>query len=98
MARLKPPGRKKKTRWFFQAGTLTYRKVELLVALTGIRSRKQIRAIEMVLVQGLTVHESAAMFKVTISNLNRDILKLNKVAGIVERIKKDEADGSQENP
>lgn len=88
MPRRPPPGRKKRIKRYISQGSLCYDKIELLVSLTGIRSKKQIRALESYLVQGFDTEKVCEMFGVTVSNLNRDVQKLDRVAGIIEKYMK----------
>lgn len=62
-------------------------RVDLLLALTSIRSEATIKALKMYLVQGCSESEICAARGITQSNFNRDLSKLNAVAGTVEQIK-----------
>lgn len=89
MARFKPPGLRKKTRWVVKPGAHGYAEIELLIKLTCIRSKPLIRAIESYLVQGTGIPETAKMYKVTISNLNRGLRLVNTTARTVKRYNKE---------
>lgn len=80
--------RRKRSPTYISQGSLCYDSIELLISLTSIRSKKQIRALESHLVQGFTIRAVSEMFGVTNSNLRRDIQKLNKVAGVVNELRK----------
>ena len=62
-------------------------RVELLISLTKMSSETQKQAIIDHLVKGRSDTEAALLNDVSQSNFNRAISRLNKVAGIVEKIK-----------
>jgi hypothetical protein len=77
--------KKQKEQCFLLQGCESTLRISLLLELTSIKSESGISAIMSHFVDGLTVKNSEELHGHT--HLSRDIKVLNKVAGIVEKIK-----------
>lgn len=69
------------------SGSEPQKRVELIISFTKMDSEDMHQAIIDHLTKGFTVSQSAKINGVAQSNLNRDIIKLNVIAGKIEAVK-----------
>lgn len=71
---------------YVSAGSESFKRLSLLLSMTGIRSENAIGALSDHLVKGVDLKTASAANGVSVSNLERDIGKVNDVAAFVAEI------------
>ena len=76
----KPLLKPKKVVWAIKKGEVSDPLLHAVVSLTNMRSKKQIRAVQLYFVDGLEIQDIAVMLRTHKGNLKRDIMNVNKAA------------------